>query len=67
MTTLQNYYISAYAAVRAYSAGCYIMVAPRTAEQDSGQNGSATPTSWQTFMSSSGGYTNVLLDLHKCG
>jgi len=66
LTTLQNYYISAYAAVRASSAGCYIMVAPRTFEQDSGQNDSATPSSWQTFMSADSGYSNVVLDLHKC-
>ncbi len=66
MTTLQNYYMSAYAAVRASSAGCYIMVAPRTFEQDSGQNDSATPSSWQTFMSAGSGYSNVVLDLHKC-
>ena len=66
LTTLQSYYMSAYAAVRASSAGCYVMVAPRTWEQDSGQNDSATPSSWQTFMSAGGGHSNVLLDLHKC-
>ena len=31
--TLQAYYYSAYAAVRAYCPGCYVMIAPRTADQ----------------------------------
>ena len=66
LTTLQNYYMAAYAAVRASSPNCYVMVAPRTFEQDSMQNDSATPSSWQTFMSAGSNYTNVLLDIHKC-
>ncbi len=62
---LQNYYYSAYTAVRASCAGCYVMLAPRTAEQDSAPKDNPTPTSWLTFMSNSS-YSRVLLDLHKC-
>jgi len=65
LTTLQGYYQAAYAAVRASCAGCFVMLAPRTSEQDSAPKDSPTPTSWLTFMSNSS-YTRVLLDLHKC-
>jgi hypothetical protein len=65
LTTLYNYYKTAYAAVRAYSPDCFITIATRTWEQDSVPKASATPASWQTFMTAPT-YTNVLLDLHKC-
>jgi len=66
LTTLYGYYQSAYAAVRTYSADCFLIIAPRTWEVDSGPASPSTPTpgSWQTFMSNSS-YTKVLLDLHK--
>ena len=64
-TLLQNYYQSAYAAVRNASASCYVWIAPQTFQQDSQPTASATPQSWQTFMSQPP-YTKVLLDLHKC-
>ena len=69
LTTLRNvYYKAAYAAVRAYSKTCYVIIAPRTSEEDSGPKTPSTPTpmSWQTFMSAASGYSKVLLDLHKC-
>ena len=67
LTTLYGYYQSAYAAVRAYSTDCFVIIAPRTWEVDTGPTSPSTPTpgSWQTFMSNSS-YTKVLLDLHKC-
>ena len=65
LTTLYNYYEAAYAAVRSASASCFAFVAPRTWEEDSGPSASATPASWQAFMSQPP-YANVLLDLHKC-
>ena len=67
LTTLYGYYQSAYAAVRAYSGDCFVMIAPRTWEEDTGPTSPSTPTpgSWQTFMTGSS-YTKVLLDLHKC-
>ena len=67
LTTLQGYYRSAYSAVRASCPACYVFIAPRTWEQDTGPDTeSATPSSWQTYMRPAQGYNKVLLDLHKC-
>ena len=65
LTTLYAYYESAYAAVRSVSADCFVLISPRTWEQDSAPSHSATPAGWQTLMSGPP-YTKVLLDLHKC-
>ena len=65
LTTLYDYYQSAYAAVRNHSADCFVVITPRIWECDSVPNTYATPASWQTFMPSGAGYTKVLLDLHK--